>query len=105
MLNDDSLKQREEYKSKETEGQDLFPGTYQNVEANETLGISKIHRKITLLSYESLNSQNFVFVFHLQHYETQILVSESNSFNFFPSLEKEKWRIVVCSLYNIYHNV
>lgn len=76
MLNDDSLKQRGGCKSKETEGQDLFPGTYQNVEANETLGISKIHRKITLLSYESLSSQNFVFVFHLQHYETQILVSE-----------------------------
>lgn len=52
MLNNDSLKQWGGCKSKETERWDLFSGTYQNVEANETIGISEIHRKITLLSYE-----------------------------------------------------
>lgn len=81
MFNDDSLKQWRGCKSKETEGRDLFSGTYQNVKANATLEIlKKITEKLhCYLMKDSSSSQNFGFVFHLQHYETQILISESNS--------------------------
>lgn len=71
MVDDDSLKQWEGCKSKEPEGQDLCSETYQNMEANETLRSSKIHRKITLLSYETkLSGQDSWGFFHLQHCES-----------------------------------
>ena len=63
MVGDDSLKRREGCKSKEPEGQDLCSRTCQSVEANETFGSSKIHRKITLLSYETQLEWSGLFFF------------------------------------------
>lgn len=56
--------------SKEAEGWDLCSGTYQNVEAYETLAISKVHRKIALLPYEIHLEWSGLFLFYLKHCES-----------------------------------